>query len=175
VFVDELSQGNAHLLLNRAGLVHMAGDAEELGTSVLLATQAGEPGAAPTADGRGHGHRLDVGHGGRATKDTHIGGEGGLQAGLASLALNALDEGGLLAADVGASTHMDVHVKGIAGATGILANESSLVRLIDGHLHVGGFMIELSSDVNVGCLWGGRKRKTRRNKMRKMGTKTEKF
>jgi len=43
VFVDELPEGDAHLLLDCAGVVDMARNTEELGALVALSTEAGEP------------------------------------------------------------------------------------------------------------------------------------
>lgn len=65
---------------------------------------------------------------------THVCREGWLQAGLALLALNGLDERRLLSADVGPSPAHHEHIKIVAGAAGVLANETSLVSLSDGHL-----------------------------------------
>lgn len=65
---------------------------------------------------------------------THVGGEGRLQAGLALLALDGLDERRLLPADVGPSPPQHEHVEIVAGATGVFANQTSLVGLSDGHL-----------------------------------------
>lgn len=65
---------------------------------------------------------------------THICREGRLQARLALLALDGLDERSFLPADVSPSPSHHEHVKVIAGAAGILANQTSLVGLSDGHL-----------------------------------------
>jgi hypothetical protein len=53
-------------------------------------------------DGGGHGDRLHVGDRGGAAEQTDVGREGRLEPGLALAALEALDQRGLLAADVGA-------------------------------------------------------------------------
>merc|ERR1719422_1297868 len=118
VALDQLLQGDAHLLLHRAGVVHVARDVEQLGAGVPGATHAGEPVSSPPADGRSHGDSLDVGHSGGTAEDTDVSGEWGLQAGLALLTLQALNQGGLLSADVGASTTVHKEVEVIARATG---------------------------------------------------------
>jgi hypothetical protein len=51
-------------------------------------------------DGGGHGDRLDVGDGGGAAEQPDVGREGRFEPGLALAALEALDQRGLLAADV---------------------------------------------------------------------------
>merc|ERR1719193_768434 len=119
VALDQLLKGDAHLLLHRAGVVHVARDVEQLGAGVPGAAHAGEPVSSPPADGGGHGDSLDVGHSGGTAEDTDVSGEWGLQAGLALLTLQALNQGGLLSADVGASTTVHKEVEVIARATGV--------------------------------------------------------
>merc|ERR1719410_1008372 len=75
VDLDQLLQGDAHLLLDSAGVVHVAADVEQLGAAVPSATHASKPVAAPPTDGRGHGDGLDVGDGGRTAEHANIGGE----------------------------------------------------------------------------------------------------
>jgi hypothetical protein len=80
------------------------------------------------------GHRgdgLDVVDDGRAGVEARSTRERRLAAGLAAPALEAVEEGGLLAADVGAGTgvHGDVEVE--AGAVDVLAEVTGLVGLLD--------------------------------------------
>ena len=49
--------------------------------------------------------------------------------------------------------HDDVKV--VSRSAGILPDEPSLVRLLDGRLHVTGLVVELSTDVDVGWEEGG--------------------
>jgi hypothetical protein len=76
--------------------------------AVTLATQRNQDshvikaGRTSPEDGGGHGDSLHVSDRGRAAEETDVGGEGGLEPGLALAALEALDQRGLLAADVGA-------------------------------------------------------------------------
>merc|ERR1719270_738588 len=149
VALDQLLQGDAHLLLHRAGVVHVARDVEQLGAGVSGPAHAGEPVSSPPADGGGHGDSLDVGDSGGTAEDTDVSGEWGLQAGLALLTLQALDQGGLLPADVDTSTTVHKEVEVIARATGVGSQEASVVGLSDGLLQVGGLVVELSSDVDV--------------------------
>lgn len=153
VLVNQLTQGNRHLLLDGDGVVDMARDTEELGALVSLTAKAGEPASSSAADGRGDGDSLDVGDGGGASEKTDGGGERGLETGLAGLALEGLDERGLLATDVGSGTSVDVNIEIVAGSAGVLANEAVGVGLVDGSLEDGGLLDEFTSDVDVG---GGR-------------------
>ena len=66
--LDELFEGNGHLLLHGAGSVHVAGDVEELRPGVPLPPESGEPRAPPATDGGRHGDRLHVSDGRRAAE-----------------------------------------------------------------------------------------------------------
>lgn len=68
---------------------------------------------------------------------THVSREGWLQAGLALLALDGLNQRRLLPADVspGAPHHEDI--EGVPRAAGVLPQQPGLVRLPDGHLRRG--------------------------------------
>ena len=101
-------------------------------TQVSWPSEAEEPLSATPADGRGNGNGLDVGDGCGTTEDAHVSGEGGLEAGPALFALQGLDQGGLLAADVGTRAAVDKHVKVVAGAARVLAQEALGVSLEGG-------------------------------------------
>jgi hypothetical protein len=149
VLVDELAERDGHLLLDGGGVVDVAGDTEELGTSVTLATERVEPASTATDDSRGDSDGLDVGNGGRAAEETNGSREWGLQAGLAGLALEGLDERSLLATDVSAHTTVDVDVKVVARAASVLADQTGLVCFLDGALEHSGLVVELATNVNV--------------------------
>lgn len=153
VLVNQLTQGNRHLLLDGDGVVDVTRDTEELGALVSLTAKAGKPASSSTADSRGDGDSLDVGNGGGASEKTDGGGERGLETGLAGLALERLDERSLLATDVGSGTSVNVNIEIVAGSAGVLANEAVGVGLVDGSLEDGGLLDEFTSDVDVG---GGR-------------------
>lgn len=63
-----------------------------LGARVAFTTKAGKPISAATANGGGHGNRLHIGNRGGAAKYAHVGGKRRLEAGLAGLALQALNQ-----------------------------------------------------------------------------------
>ena len=150
VLVNQLAERDRHLLLNSARVVDVTRDTEKLGTSVTLTAEGIEP-AATTADDSGcDGNGLDVGDGRRATEQTDSSGEWGLQTRLSGLALERLDEGGLFTTDVSTHTTVDVDVEVVAGATGVLSDETSLVGLLDSTLKNSGLVVELATDVNVG-------------------------
>ena len=55
----------------------------------------------------------------------------------------------LLSTDVGTSPPVHVDVKVVSRVTRVLADQPSLVRLLDGHLHVASLVVELTTNVNV--------------------------
>lgn len=150
MLLDELLERNGHFLLDNARVVDVTRDTKELCTRVAVTAESVEPGSTATNDGGCDSDGLNVGDRGGTAKETDIGREGRLQPGLALLALERLDEGGLFTTDVSTSTSVEVDVKVVAGATGVLANVASLVGLVDGLLDVGSFLEEFSSNVNVG-------------------------
>merc|ERR1719322_2035930 len=85
-----------------------------------------------------------------STLVTVVGREGRLEARLALLALQRLDEGRLLAADVGAGAAVDEDVKVVAGPAGVLSEETLCVRLLNGHLQVRRLVVEFATHVDVG-------------------------
>jgi hypothetical protein len=100
VLLDQLLQRDTHLLLDDTRVVDVSTDAEELRALVPLPSKAGEPWASSSSDGGRDGDGLDVGNGRRASEKTDVGRERRFETGLALLALNRLDKGGLLTADV---------------------------------------------------------------------------
>merc|ERR1719295_1994712 len=147
--LNQLLEGDRHLFLNRARVVHVSGNVEQLGARVPGPPELCKPGSAPPADVRRHGDRLDVGDGSRATEHANVGREWRLQPWLSLLSLEALDEGGLLSADVGAGAAVDEDVEVVSASARVLTQESLVVGLFDGHLEVGGLVVELSPDVDV--------------------------
>lgn len=130
----------------------MSGNAEELRSVITFTTETSEPGSSSSGDGRRHGDSLDVGDCRWASEQSDIGRERGLQTRFALLALDRLDQGRLLAADVCSGASVQVDVERVAGTAGVFTDETGFVRFVDGLLDVRGFLVELSSDVDV--RWG---------------------
>lgn len=65
------------------------------------------------------------------------------------LTFNALNQGGFLSTDVGTGSHVNVHIKIVSSAAGVLADQAGLVGLVDGDLDIGGLVVEFSPDVDV--------------------------
>eukprot|EP01139_Manchomonas_bermudensis_P011216 Amastigsp_a342364_35.p2 type:complete len:301 gc:universal Amastigsp_a342364_35:929-27(-) len=135
----------------------MPADAEELGATVVGRAKARKPVAAAPPDRGRHGNGLDVRHGRGAAPGADVGGERRLEARLALLALERLDEGGLFAADVGAHPAVGVDVERVARAARVLSQEPRLVRLGNGAVERLGLAIELAAHVDVRGLGAHRK------------------
>ncbi|GMT31566.1 hypothetical protein PFISCL1PPCAC_22863, partial [Pristionchus fissidentatus] len=150
VALDELLERDGHLLLHRARVIHLARDAEQLGSPVSLPSKAGEPLSSSAADGGRDGDRLHVGNSRGTAEETNIGGERRLQTGLALLAFDRLDKSRLLSANVRSHSTVDKDVEVVASSEAVLAEETRLQSLVDGLLENDGFVVELSTDVDVG-------------------------
>src|SRR5438105_13310436 len=95
----QLPHRDAHRLLDVAGRLDVAGNAEDLGTGVARTADGGKPRGAPLQDGRRGRDRFDVVDCRRTTIEADGRREGWLQARLALLALEAFEQSRLLAAD----------------------------------------------------------------------------
>ncbi len=109
---------------------------------------AGEPGrAAPQDVGRDR-DRFDIVDGGRAAVQADIGREWRLQPRLALLALEAFEQRGLLAADIGAGAVGDVEIERPAVDV-VLADQLGLIGLIDRGLQMLALADELAAHIDV--------------------------
>ena len=102
VLEDDLVEPRAERQLVEAGPHHVARHAEDRGAGALLGAEAAEPLGALAQDVRHVREGLDVVHRGRHAEGAVLRREGRLLARLALLALERLEQPGLLAADVGA-------------------------------------------------------------------------
>src|SRR5206468_822443 len=132
VLVNELLEVHAHGELVDARLLHVAGDAVELRPGVAGDAERLEPLRAVVDDERDAGQGLDVVDDGRAAEDADDGREGRLDARLAAMALDGLDEARLLAADVGPRAAVDGDVEVEAAAENVPAEEALLPRFGQG-------------------------------------------
>lgn len=149
VSLDQLLQWDAHLFFHRDRVVNVATDAEQLCARVFRSAKAFEPAAASTHDRWANSHGLHVGHSRRATVEAGVGRERRLQARSPGFAFEALDEPSFFSANVSAGTAMDDHVKVVATAARVLANEALRVGLVNRALQLNLLVPELSSHVDV--------------------------
>ena len=94
VHFQQILQGNAHLLFDSARVIHVPRDTEELGPSVVRASERIEP-AGPAAQNRGgYSNGLNIRHSGRTSVEANIRWEWRLQARFALAALQTATCGG---------------------------------------------------------------------------------
>ena len=149
VMLDQLAERHAHLLFHVAGLVHVAGDAEDLGAGVVGPAERGEPGGAAPEDVGHDRDGLDIVDGGRRAVEPDIGREWRLQPRHALLAFEAFEQRGLLAADIGAGAVMQIKIEvpavDVAGA-----DQLCVVGFVDRRLQPLALADELPAYVDVG-------------------------
>src|SRR5215472_16620686 len=150
--LDQFAQRDAHRLFHIARRIHVARDAKDLGTSVPGSADSGVPGGATAQDRRHDRNCLDIVDRRWATIETDLRGERRLQPGLALAALEAFEKAGLLAADIGASTAMQVQLEIPAGAAGVFAYETGVVGLVNRGLQALSLVVELAADIDVAVM-----------------------
>ena len=111
--LDQFVEGHPQRQFVRAGTLHVSTHAVQLGAR-FGAAQVAEPGAALLHDGGHAGDGLHVVNQGRLAPQADLGGEGGLEARHAALAFEGFEQGGFLAADVGAVTGVQVKAQACA-------------------------------------------------------------
>ena len=153
--LDQHPGRDAELDLVVAGPLHVAGDRGDLGARRLLGAEALEPVGARGDDVRGVGERLDVVDQRRPVVETLHGRERRLEARVAALALQRVEQRRLLAADVGAGAAVDDELHLLAGAEHVLAEEAGLVGLLDGRVEDVALQVVLAADVDEAAVRPG--------------------
>lgn len=150
MLLNEILQWDTHLFLDHAGIIHMSADTEELSSLVPVATEASKPAGASSANSGSDSNGFDVRYCCWAAEKANIGREGGLETGLSLFAFYTLNERGFFPTNVGTGSAVNVDVERITRSTGILAEEAGSVCLVNSLLDMRGFLVELSTNVNVG-------------------------
>src|SRR5690606_14764514 len=123
--------------------------AEQLRSGIVRPPEGREPRRAAPQYGRRNRDRLDIVDCRRTAVETDIGRKWRLQPRLSLLALQALQQGRSLAADIGAGTVVDVDVEVVAaGVAG--ADEPGLIGLVDGALQGFALADEFAAHIDVG-------------------------
>src|SRR3954451_3942215 len=132
--VEEVPEGGlGHLDLVVGRPLDVTGDREDPGARRTPDAEGSKGGPAVLHDPGQVRHGLDVvDHGGRAVQALDRREPGRLVPGIAPLALQALQQGRLLAADVGAGARVDHEVDGEVRAEDVAADGPERVRLVDG-------------------------------------------
>ena len=128
----------------------MSTDTKHFGTRVSLSSKRSKPRSTSSGDGWCDGNSLDIGNGRWTTEKSYIGWEWRLQSWFTLFALDRFDKGSLLSTDISSSTSVEVDVESVSRSTSVLAEETSGISLVDGLLDVRCFLVELSSNVDVG-------------------------
>ena len=149
MLLDQILERNTHLFLNDTWVIDVPTDTEQLGSLVSLPPKASEPRPTAPTNRRSHRDGFHIRHRSRTPKQANISGEWRLQPRLPLLSFYTLNEGRFLPADVRARPAVDVYVKIIPGTTGVLAEQTSLVGLVDGLLEVRRLLVEFAADVDV--------------------------
>src|SRR5580692_1947842 len=147
--LDQLPHRDAHRLLDIARLLDMAGNAEDLGAGVARSADGCEPFCPALQDRRRSGDRLDIVDRRRASIKPDSRRKRRLEARLALFAFEALQEPGLLAADIGAGAAVQIDVVIVAGAAGILADQPRRIGLLYRGLETLRLVVELAADIDV--------------------------
>ena len=159
--VDQLAGRDPQLDLVVARAAHAAGDRDDLGPRRLLGAEALEPIGAVGDDARHVGERLDVVDQRRPAVEALHGGEGRLEARVAALALERVEQRRLLAADVGAGAAVDDQLEVAVAAEDVLAEVAGLIRFGDGGVEDVGLGVVLAADEDEGVAGVGGDRRDR--------------
>ena len=149
VRLDQLAERDRHRLFDVAGLVDVAGDAEELGARVVGRAEARKPRGAAAQDGRRHRDRLDVVDRRRRAVETHARRKRRLHPRHALLALEDFEHRRLFAADIGARAVMDVEIERKAVDV-VLADQPGFIGLVDGRLEPLALEDVFAAEIDVG-------------------------
>ena len=149
---DDVAERDAVRDLVGARPLHRARDLHNLGAAILLRPLRSPPLGSTLEHERHAGDALHIVHHGGAAEDADHRGERRLEAGLAGLPFERLDERRLFAADVGARAAMDVDVEVQSAAQDVLAQQAGRIEFGDGRLHALRRKHQLAAHVDVGCL-----------------------
>ena len=127
--VNELSQRNGHFFFNSARIVNVARNTEKFGSSVVGPSERRKPRASSSEDGWADGNSFDIGDGGWAVEDTTVGWEWWFKSWLSGFSFQTFNESSFLAANVGASSIVNVHIKIVARSTCVFTQESFFIGL----------------------------------------------
>jgi hypothetical protein len=149
VLLDQILEWDTHFLLNNHGVVNMAGNAEELGASVVGSAERREPSARSSPYSGAHRHGLNVSDCGGAAEDSDVSREWWLNSGLALATLQRFYQRGFLAANIRTGASVKKQIVIVSSSAGILSEEALLVRLVDRFLEYNGLVEVFSSNVDV--------------------------
>lgn len=127
----------------------MPRNAEQLRALIPLPAKRGKPARSAPADRRRNRDRLHIRNRRRTPKQANVSRERWLQAWLALLALQTLNQRRLLSTDVRARTAVKVYIKGVPRAARVLPQQARLVRLRNRLLHMARLLEELAPNIDI--------------------------
>ena len=154
--VNQFRDGDAERGLEDAAASDVSRQLEHLGAMTVLRAEGPVTGGAVGQDGRRRGQADHIVDHGRLAPQSDVSGQGRLGPHHATLALEALDQSGLLAADVGAGAHPHVHPEGEPGAENVGAQPAALLSGGDRPSHGAHSVGVLAADVDVSLLGADR-------------------
>src|SRR3954453_2927897 len=150
--VEQLAQGDPERCLELTGSLHVAIERVERHALALLGAHRGEP-VGPVAHDRRHGgDRLDVVDHGRRGVQPRDSGERRTQPWLSATSFERVEQRGLLAADVRASTRVHGQLEVEARTVDVLAEVARKVGLLDGALQASYDVQNLSAYIDEGVV-----------------------
>ena len=152
---DDLPRGDAQLDLVVAGALHVAGDRDDLRARRALGPELLEPIRAVHDDVRDVAERLHVVDQRGPLVETLVGRERGLQAGIAPLALERVEERRLLAADVRPGPAVHDEVAREVRPQDPLARVPARISLRESGVEDVGLLLVLAPDVDEGVVGPG--------------------
>ena len=153
VLLDQFPQRDAEFFFDIAGLVDVTRDAEDLLPRVVLPAQAGEPRRSAPKNCRSHRDRFDIIYCRGASVQPDGSREWRLHPRHTFLALEALQQGRFFTAKYRHPRCGEENIVIVTRAAGILADQPSVVSLVDRMLQHHRLIVEFTANVDVG---GGR-------------------
>src|SRR5215469_166898 len=147
--LDQLLEREAHLLLDIARRVDVAGDAENLRPAVSRPANPREPRRAAAQDGWHDRDSLDIVDRCRTTVESDSCRKWRFQPRLALASFEAFEKPSLLAADIRTGAPVQIEVEVVARAASVFADQSPRISFVDRRLQPQRFVIEFAADVNV--------------------------
>mmetsp|Transcript_32190 Transcript_32190/g.45769 ORF Transcript_32190/g.45769 Transcript_32190/m.45769 type:complete len:305 (-) Transcript_32190:35-949(-) len=150
MFLDELLQRDGHGLLDDHWVFDVTGNTEKLGSSVVFVSERSKPRSATAKNSWRDSNCLNVGNSGWASENTHASWKRWLETWLTLSTLQGFNESGLLSANVGTGTTVEVDIEVISRSRRVLSDQAGSVRFVDGLIEHNSLVKVLSTDVNIG-------------------------
>mmetsp|Transcript_13585 Transcript_13585/g.38917 ORF Transcript_13585/g.38917 Transcript_13585/m.38917 type:complete len:207 (+) Transcript_13585:780-1400(+) len=146
---NEFLEWDGHAFLNHHGVLHVTRNSKQLRASVVFVSKGCEPRGTTSQDSWRHSDGFDVGNGGWTTKNTHPGGERGLEAWLSLPTLETFNQGSFFTTNVSTRSTVEIDIEIVPGATRILSDQPGLVRFVNSLIQHHCLVEVFATDVDV--------------------------